>query len=201
MKASSPRIILASASPRRHEILKKLAIPFDVVVSDTDEAMMPDEKPRDYVLRVASQKGMDVLKRFDDPEGEPWVLAADTVVVLDGKVLGKASNRDEAVNMVNALSGKTHTVLSGVWLAKKGVDPLSDVVSTEVTFAKTGMMQIENYVDTGEWKGKAGAYAVQGLGAGLISGISGDFFNVMGLPAFRVVEMLLASGAIGRYPL
>ena len=194
-------IVLASASPRRNEILTKLNIPFEVVVSDADEAMLSGEKPDEYVQRAASLKGRSVSDMLAGEGKNPWILAADTVVVLDEGVLGKASDRDEAVRMVNSLAGRTHTVLSGVWLGRQRIEPLTSVVSTDVTFTRLGMMQVENYVDTGEWKGKAGAYAVQGLGAGLISGIRGDFFNVMGLPAFKVVEMLLSSGAIERYPL
>lgn len=193
-------IVLASESPRRAEILSRLGIPFQVETSGVNETRIPGEPAKAFVRRAATDKGEAVVRRLEAAGRRPWVLAADTIVVVDGRVLGKPVDADEAGRMLAALSARTHTVQTGVWLGRCGGTALTDVVSTDVTFLPLDRGRIDGYLDSGEWRGKAGAYAIQGLAAAFVARIHGDYFNVMGLPASRVVEMLLASGAIPAFP-
>jgi len=226
-------LVLASGSPRRAEILERLGIPFVIEVSGVEERRRSKESPRAFAQRAAADKGSEVLRRMGSRRGSPWVLGADTIVVLGDEILGKPKHEKNARRMLAALSGKTHEVITGVWIGRwaKGeskdsnrqgevsrklggiphpaglsevntlIEYLSDVVVTEVTFRKLNPRDITAYLASREWKAKAGAYAIQGLGAGLVSSIHGDYYNVMGLPGFRVVEMLIEVGAIKRYPI
>jgi septum formation protein len=180
-------IILASASPRRSELLRQIGVEFRVLVSDTDERVLEGERPADYVIRVARDKAMEVLLRagIDEP-----VLAADTAVVLDDTILGKPDNRAHAIDMLRCLSGRTHEVYSGVVLAIDETRVHSCLNVTRVSFASLEEEWIEAYCDTGDPMDKAGAYGVQGRAAEKISRIEGSFSGVMGLPLFETCQIL-----------
>ncbi len=191
--ADSP-IVLASSSPRRRQLLEMLRIPFEVEPSGIDEVVHPGEAPRDYVLRVAREKGQAVARRRPDA----LVLSADTEVVLDGEVFGKPADAAGAVGMLLRLQGRTHQVLTGVTVAHGGrLEQALDV--TAVTFRPADESSLSDYVATGEPLDKAGAYAVQGLGGALIARIEGDVFGVMGLPLRLVIDLLAKFGRPYRF--
>lgn len=181
-------LILASASPRRRELLARVGIAFDVRPADIDESERPGEAPRDYVLRVARAKAMALAAGTDD-----LVLAADTTVTIDDAILAKAADGDEAAAMLRRLSGRTHQVLTAFAIAR-GARVIEDVVTTHVTMIAMDEATIADYVACGEWRGKAGAYAVQGIAAALVANIAGSITNVVGLP---LVEVLAGLRAIG----
>jgi septum formation protein len=178
--ASPPAVplLLASTSPRRREILELLRVPYDVVAPDYEES-------QDDPVEHAVGKARSVLAAAD---GRP-VLGCDTEVLLDGRVYGKAANAEEATEMLLSLAGRTHEVVSGLALL---TDAWEDVRSetTRVTFRSLTPRDLAHYVASREWEGRAGAYAIQGLGASLVERIDGDFFNVMGLPAALLVSVL-----------
>ncbi len=196
---SGARFILASASPRRAEILANVGWRFAVRVADVDETPHAGEVPHAYVERLAHDKAAAAVNNIDDDAVERakdgrrlFVLGADTVVVLDGEVMGKPSDFVEAKRMLGRLSGRTHEVITGVGL----IDAASGAVRvahdrTRVRFAQLSDAEIESYVGTGEPMDKAGAYAVQGRGSLFIEGIEGDYWNVVGLPV-RVVYRLVS---------
>ena len=187
-------IVLASASPRRRQLLEMLRIPFEIEPSGIDEVVHPGEAPRDYVLRVAREKGEAVARRRPGR----LVLAADTEVVLDGEVFGKPADAAGAVGMLLRLQGRTHQVLTGVTVARGGrLEQALDV--TAVTFRPADEAALCDYVATGEPLDKAGAYAVQGLGGALIARIEGDVFGVMGLPLRLVIDLLAKFGRPYRF--
>jgi septum formation protein len=171
-------LLLASTSPRRREILELLRVPFDVVAPDYEET-------EDDPVAHAVGKARSVLAAAD---GRP-VLGCDTEVVLDGRVYGKAENAEEAEEMLESLAGRTHEVVSGLALL---TDAWEEVHSetTRVTFRSLTTRDLVHYVASREWEGRAGAYAIQGLGASLVERIEGDFFNVVGLPATLLVRLL-----------
>ena len=180
------RLVLASASPRRAEILRSLGIPFEVVPTDIAEETRPGETAVAAARRLAGEKA--ALAAARNPEA--WVLAADTLVFLDGATLGKPSDDGEAARMLERLAGREHGVVTAVHL-RRGPDPGRGVAETSrVRFAAMSEEEIRWYVATGEPRDKAGAYGVQGLGARFIAGIDGSFTNVMGLPARAVYELL-----------
>ena len=181
-------LILASASPRRRELLARVGIAFDVRPADIDESERPGEAPRAYVLRVARAKAMALAAGTDD-----LVLAADTTVTIDDAILAKAADGDEAAAMLRRLSGRTHQVLTAFAIAR-GARVIEDVVTTHVTMIAMDEATIADYVACGEWRGKAGAYAVQGIAAALVANIAGSITNVVGLP---LVEVLAGLRAIG----
>lgn len=182
-------LILASASPRRRDLLSLLGWPFSVKVPSVDETFLPSESPQDAVVRLAVKKASSVSLDLEDS----LVVAADTVVVLDGDVLGKPSSKDEAFSMVKSLSGKTHLVMTGVAVSSGGVVK-GELEITSVCFRDLDDDQIQAYVDTGEGADKAGAYGIQGLGALLVRRIEGDYFNVVGLPLSRLSSMVESLG-------
>lgn len=184
---TSPSIILASASPRRSELLRQVGVRFRVVVTDVDESVRPGEEPGEYVLRVAREKALEARRR--ERAALP-VLAADTAVVLDGCILGKPASRVEAADMLSRLAGRTHEVYSGVALAGDAgaVDERLNI--SRVTFAPLDSAWIETYIATGDPLDKAGAYGVQGRAAEKIARIEGSFSGVMGLPLFETCELL-----------
>lgn len=187
-------IVLASASPRRRQLLEMLRIPFEVEPSGIDEVVHPGEAPRDYVLRVAREKGEAVAARRPGA----LVLAADTEVVLDGEVFGKPADAAGAVTMLRRLQGRTHQVLTGVVVTVGGrLEHALDV--TAVTFRRADAAALSDYVATGEPLDKAGAYAVQGMGGALIERIEGDVFGVMGLPVRLVLDLLARFGRPYRF--
>nr|WP_321499837.1 Maf family protein [uncultured Dethiosulfovibrio sp.] len=181
-------VILASASPRRRELLSLLGWPFSVRVSSIEEVIVPSESPQDAVVRLATEKARSVHSSPED-----MVIAADTVVVLDGAILGKPSSKDEAFEMVKSLAGRSHLVMTGVAVAQ-GNRVVSDVEITSVFFRDLDDDRIRAYVETREGMDKAGAYGIQGLGALLVSRIEGDYFNVVGLPLHRLSIMVGSFG-------
>ncbi len=189
------RLILASGSPRRRELLEMLGLPFRVIVPAVDETRKTSEVPDRYVVRVARDKALAVARQ----EPGAVVLAADTAVVLRAEeVFGKPRSPEEAVAMLQRLAGRTHQVMSAVAVAQgERVEHAIDI--TDVTFRTLPQRMIEDYVATGEALDKAGAYAVQGRGAALVEGIRGDFFGVMGLPLRLALELLERFGMPYRF--
>ncbi len=187
------RLILASASPRRADLLRAAAIEFDVIPADVDESRRPDEWPDAYVARLAEAKAAAVLDRA---AGRP-VLAADTVVVCGTDILGKPSDAADAKRMLELLSGRTHLVLTGVCLvAPQASGRHTDVASTAVEFAHLTDEEINWYVASGEPEGKAGAYAIQGLASRFVTAISGSYTNVVGLPVGVVYNLCKNAGIL-----
>jgi septum formation protein len=185
----APRLVLASQSPRRRELLEQLGVPHEVRPASTDESVLPGEPARAYVQRVAREKARAV-------PGE-LVLAADTAVVLRGEVLGKPRDAEDARRMLAALSGTAHEVLTGVcvrWGTGEGAVELEAVVSTAVRFAPLRAAEIAWYVATGEPLDKAGAYAIQGAGGAFVLGVEGSVSNVVGLPLAETAELLRRAG-------
>ena len=179
------RIILASGSPRRKELLSSLGLKFEVHKPNTDETPKKNESPSDLCRRLAIFKAIETLASFHDA----LVIAADTIVVIDNKILGKPKDRRDAVRMLKMLQGREHLVLTGVCV--EDIDKVhSHVESTLVKFRELSDDEINAYVMTGECNDKAGAYAVQGKGSLLIEKIEGDYFNVVGLPLCRLGIML-----------
>jgi len=190
----SQQIVLASTSPRRKQLLEMLRIPFRVVAPDVDETRHPGEAPEPYVRRVAHAKAQTVAGR----ERRALVLAADTTVVLDGELFAKPVDAADAVAMLSRLQGRTHHVLTAVAVAGDGrVEEALDV--SAVTFRPATTKDLERYVATGEPLDKAGAYAIQGLGAPLVERVDGDFFGVMGLPLRLVLDLLARFGRDYRF--
>lgn len=192
------RLILASASPRRRELLAQAGFVFEVEAADVDETQRVGEDAADYVRRLAEEKARAVFaRRFgEDSAGLPLVvLGADTSVVCDGHVLGKPADAGDAERMLRRLSGRTHLVLTGVAAATRaGV--VSDVVMTEVTFSEIAEGEIAAYCATDEPLDKAGAYGIQGYAARWVPRIDGCYFNVMGLPIARVVGLIADAVAV-----
>ena len=180
-------IVLASASPRRRELLEQIGIDFRVVVADIVEQPLADEKPGDFVLRMAREKALEVIQR--EGAGLP-VLGADTAVILAGQILGKPVSRSNAVAMLSKLSGQTHEVFSAVAVALSETEIHQALNVTRVTFSKLEPDWIESYCDSGDPMDKAGAYGVQGKAAEKISRIEGSFYGVMGLPLFETAQLL-----------
>jgi septum formation protein len=183
MGGAQTRLILASTSPQRRAILEQLAIPFDVVAPDYIEDDPPEADAVELVRRHAEGKARSV-----HADGR-LTLGVDTTVVLDGRVYGKASGAAEAAQMLHELSGRTHTVVSGICLLGAGDDVIAHE-QTEVTFREVTADTIASYVASGEWEGRAGAYAIQGLGARLVAHIDGDYLNIVGLPGAILVALL-----------
>ena len=179
------RILLASESPRRAELLAAAGYEFDVAPAPVDETPRPGEPPREYVARLAGAKAAAIAAGH---AGRP-VLGADTIVVLHGEMLGKPGDERAAAAMLRRLSGQTHEVLTGVAI-RFGTSAAADVESTRVGFAALSDEQIAWYVASGEPKGKAGAYAIQGLAARFVDRLEGSYQNVVGLP-IALVERLL----------
>lgn len=181
------RLILASASPRRAELLAAAGFQFDIMPADVDETPSPGEPAEEYTLRVARDKALQVARRLMSPKAA--VLAADTEVVIDCRILGKPSDEDDAGRMLHMLSGSVHDVLTAVVLCSGG-EELSEVVRTRVRFVPLSEDEIRWYVASGEPMGKAGGYAIQGRGARFIDRIEGSWANVVGLPVDAVHRML-----------
>ena len=188
--AASPRVILASASPRRRELLALVGIEHEVRPADVDESLLPGEAPAAHAERLARAKAHTVA------EHEPGavVIAADTIVVVDGDVLGKPRDGRDAHAMLRRLSGRTHTVLTAIAVARESRTE-SAVESVDVTFRPLSDDEIDAYIATGEPMDKAGAYGIQGYGATIVERVDGDYFSVMGLGLRRLVELLERVGA------
>jgi septum formation protein len=188
-------IYLASGSPRRRELLQQIGVPFKVIRADLDETARQGEEPLDYVLRLAAAKA-DAGWRHCRDLGEAPVLAADTAVVLDGKILGKPKDMDDAISMLGALSGRTHEVLTAVAL-RAMLGSRLQVSRSSVTFRGLDAGEIRRYWETGEPRDKAGAYAIQGYAAVFIADLKGSYSGVMGLPLFETAQLLEAAGMRG----
>lgn len=180
-------IILASASPRRKEILQNTKLKFEIQKSNIKEVILENESPKDMVVRLAYEKAYDVAKNNRDK----LVIGADTIVVLDNNILGKPKDKDEAYQMVKSLSNKTHEVITGISLIniKKGIT-INDYVTSLVTFKDLTEDSIKDYINTNESLDKAGAYGIQGYGALLVDSIQGDYFNIVGLPISKLSDLL-----------
>ncbi|MBQ7214553.1 MAG: septum formation inhibitor Maf [Synergistaceae bacterium] len=179
------RIILASGSPRRRALLHDLGLTFEVYKPDADESHSPDENPEGLCARLSRLKAEAGAQKFPDA----LVIAADTIVVIDGRILGKPVNREDAVQMLTTLQGRTHEVLTGLSVCMNG-RVLTHTEHTRVKFRPLTESEICAYVSTGECDDKAGAYAVQGKGSLLVESLQGDYFNVVGLPVCRLGMML-----------
>jgi septum formation protein len=193
-------LVLASASPRRQELLRNAGIPFTVQAADIDESPLAGELPRDCAERLAREKALAVF------QGRPqnYVLGADTIVVVDDIILGKPRDADDAARMLRLLSGRTHAVITGVcvvgplasgqWSVASNTRAASE--TTRVTMCKLSDEEIRDYIATGEPMDKAGAYAIQGIASRWIPRIEGDYSNVVGLPVALVYAMLRERGAV-----
>lgn len=198
--AESEFIVLASASPRRRRMFEDLGVHFVVRPSGIDEVVLPGEEPAVFAKRAAAEKAADVSGKIWREENQrPWIVGADTVVVLDGDILFKPKDEDDAVGMLARLSGRTHTVITG-WAAGRHDGPWEIACAeTQVTFHELTGEEIRGYARTGEGLDKAGAYAIQGLGTYLVDRIEGNYFNVVGLPISHVVRALKGLGALGGF--
>ena len=183
--------ILASASPRRRELLAQIGIkPDQIIAADIDETPYPDEKPRQLARRLAKEKAACLRVKY---EGS-YILAADTVVTVGRRILGKPSTKDQARAFLERLSGRRHRVISGISLITPEGQQRSRTVTTSVVFARLAAAALEDYLACGEWQGKAGAYAIQGRAARFIRAINGSYSNVVGLPLFETANMLRGNG-------
>ncbi|HAT4070241.1 Maf-like protein [Clostridium perfringens] len=183
------KVILASKSPRRVEILEKIVKEFEVVQSNFDENTIDFKGDIEkYVKDLSRNKAIEVSKRLNEPS---IVIAADTVVFRNGKVLEKPKNEEDAFSMLSSLSGNTHKVYSGICLINTYDDTVvTDCDCTEVRFSELNPRQIRNYINSGEPMDKAGAYGIQGLGGAFVEGIKGCYYNVMGLPLNKLYKAL-----------
>jgi septum formation protein len=183
-------VYLASASPRRHQLLKQIGVPFQVLNVTIDESVGASENPLAYVARVASAKAGAGFRQSEarGSLARP-VLAADTAVVIDGEILGKPLNGEDGRRMLRLLSGRTHEVLTAVALATQS-GLASRLSRSEVTFRAIGAAEARDYWDTAEPRDKAGGYAIQGYGAVFVSGLRGSYSGVMGLPLYETAELL-----------
>ncbi len=183
-------IILASGSPRRRDLIKELGWKFKIEAALVEETSVVGEKPENMVCRLAESKAANVYSRHNSD----WVIGADTIVVVDGKILGKPEDEKDAVRMIMQLQGKTHTVMTGVALFAPDGRKLIGVEKTDVTFRQMTETEAMAYVDQGESLDKAGAYAIQGRGTLLVERIKGCYFNVVGLPLERLSSMFSELG-------
>lgn len=186
-------IVLASQSPRRRRLLEALGVEFVIKPVDIDERPIEGEAAEAYVLRLAKEKALASFKRGDS-EKAAAILAADTIVVFDKALLGKPKDEAEGVSMLMRLSGKTHEVFTGVSVMRPAETMETALVKTEVRFRAFTKAQAESYMQTGEPLDKAGAYAVQGIGAALVDEVKGSYTNVIGLPVKETLELLKRAG-------
>ncbi|WP_071395914.1 Maf family protein [Bacillus tuaregi] len=182
-------LILASASPRRKELLENLQLTFHTVASDVDEHYDPESSPEEIVMELAYRKA----KAVADGHPDSFVIGSDTVVVRDETILGKPENREDAFSMLKSLSGRCHSVYTGVAIVSQS-NEVKFFEKTEVEFWELSDDEINDYLDTGEPFDKAGAYGIQGFGRLLVKKISGDYFSVVGLPVARTIRELKKAG-------
>jgi nucleoside triphosphate pyrophosphatase len=183
------RLILASASPRRAELLRGGGYVFETIVTDVDERLQPGEEPSQYVRRLAAEKSAAALGRVTGRTDEVVVLGADTAVIVDGAVLGKPCDEEEATAMLRRLSGRAHEVLTGISL-RNSASEVGRVEVTVVRFRPLSGDEVAAYVSSGEGRDKAGGYAIQGLASTFVSLIQGSHSNVVGLPMEALAELL-----------
>lgn len=193
------KLVLASASPRRKQLLEQIGLSFSVSSADIDETPRLGESPTDYVKRLAIEKAMAVYLRLKETLGaDIWVLGSDTSVIIDDTILGKPEDKADGIEMLTKLAGREHTVLTSVALV--GIDPSmvinQSVVINEnkVKFCPLTAAQIEAYWESGEPLGKAGSYAIQGRGAVFVEQLKGSFSGVMGLPLYETAQLLKSKG-------
>ena len=190
----NPRLILASKSPRRSYLLDQAGLTFTVIPSSFDENSVSLSKPETYVKTLAEAKADDVAKSYP----ESWVIGADTIVVIDGIILGKPDSKEHARTMLKRLSGKTHHVYTGYCICCRAKERVfSNTVKTDVLFKNLADNEIEWYINTSEPFDKAGAYAIQGLGTFIVKSIKGSYTNVVGLPVCEVIEFLIEENITG----
>ena len=198
-------LVLASQSPRRREILQQLGLDFEVMVSAVDEPEREREVPEAYALGLASRKVAAVVERLSreraSTHGGAFVLGADTIVVVDDRVLNKPRDDEHAREMIGLLAGRFHEVITAVVLRQVG-NALSKqlAVRTRVAFRALSEDEVRRYVATGEGRDKAGSYAIQGIGTGIVRAIEGSHSNVIGLPASETVALLVEAGALESWP-
>lgn len=186
--AVTQKLILASGSPRRRELLGDLGLDFEIHPSPMEEpAPIQGEKPDDYAMRMAELKTRDVARHFSGAT----VLGADTIVVLDDRIMGKPKDEDHALEMLSALSGHTHQVTTAFCIVMPDGESITRAVTTDVDMRQSGETELKSYIATGEPMDKAGAYAIQGIGTFLVTAIRGSYTNVVGLPVARVLDELL----------
>ena len=195
---SDKKIILASQSPRRKELLERCSIPFEVMVTDTDENVNEKMMPSDYVAFISRRKAEQAVNKFISENNElanTIIIAADTVVALEGEIYGKPMDHNDAFLMLKKLQGKSHYVYTGLTVTflddMNGVYYKEDVCATEVIFKSLTDSEISDYISTGEPFDKAGAYAIQGIASKFIEKINGDYNNVVGLSTDRLLKILL----------
>jgi nucleoside triphosphate pyrophosphatase len=190
MPETETRIILASSSPRRADLLTAIGVSFDLIPSIINERPHPDEAPADYIIRLARAKVIDVARKRDSG----LIIGADTIVVLDGKLMGKPEDERDAQRMLKQLSARWHAVMTGVALYDAGTKrEVADYDKTLVRFAQLTEREIDWYISTGEPADKAGAYGIQGKGAMFVEEIAGNYHNVVGLPiplVYRLAKRL-----------
>jgi len=186
---SAVRVILASQSPRRRELLNLVGIAHEVQPADIDESYLAGERPREHAERLARGKTAVIARR----EPDALVIGSDTIVVVDGDVLGKPVDEPDAVRMLERLAGRSHVVVTAVAVAWRG-ETRSAVEEVGVTFHPMNRTEIDAYIATGEPMDKAGAYGIQGYGATIVSRVDGDYFAVMGLPLQRLTRVLASIG-------
>lgn len=185
------KLILASASPRRQELLSQLGLPFTVAPANIDERYQAGETPYDYARRMSRTKAQHVAQQHPDA----WVLGADTIVTIDQRILGKPRDQADAKAMLSSLSGRVHTVLTSLALAQHRRDEMTvEAVSTRVYFRTLSAAEIDAYIATDEPYDKAGAYAIQGQAGVFVDRFEGCYTNVVGLPVQRTADMLEAAG-------
>lgn len=191
-------LVLGSASPRRQQILSELGLSFTVQPSAAPEPPFEGGNPAEYAAGLAKIKAETVLAQCTDPQ--VVVLAADTIVVIDGQVLGKPKDDQDALGMLAQLAGRDHTVITAVELAGQGLGEWRLVERSEVWFRVLNAEDRQRYVATGEGVDKAGAYAIQGIGSGLVERVSGSYSNVVGLPASQTIDLLRSAGVLAQWP-
>src|SRR5688572_23558540 len=181
---SRPRLILASQSPRRAELLGRIGLQFEIIPAEVDETYAGSESPPAHAERLAREKAAAVAEVHSDA----LVIGSDTIVVIDGDVLGKPTDEDDAVRMLRRLSGRDHDVFTGVAVAAEG-EIFSAIERVKVRFRALTVADCEEYVGTREPLDKAGAYGIQGFGSALVETVEGDYFAVMGLPIVRTIDL------------
>ncbi|MBE0501262.1 MAG: septum formation inhibitor Maf [Desulfuromonadales bacterium] len=192
--SSAPQIVLASASPRRKELLTRIGLAIAVIPADIDETVLPDELPEAHVERLSLAKARAIAARRD-VDGR-WFIGSDTVVVRDDVILGKPADAADATVMLRSLAGRSHRVVSGYAVVDREQNRFeAAAIVTRVNFRELTDAEIAGYIATGEPADKAGAYGIQGIGASLVRSIDGSYTNVVGLPLCEVVETLERMGA------
>ena len=192
-KSGPPRLVLASASPRRLNLLARIGLtPDQVLPAEIDEAPMRGERPGPLAKRLSRVKGTAIAEQAPDA----WILSADTVVGVGRRILEKPANDGEASRFLSLLSGRRHQVYGGVTLISPAGKAVTRLTTTSVKFKRLEKDEIDAYIASGEWEGKAGGYAIQGCAGAFVRGINGSYFNVVGLPLYETVSLLRGSGFV-----